>query len=447
MATVATRLDRGPSHPDRWDPRVVELAAFVEEERGLRFDHPVHIDFLTAEEYSQESTTDAAGVDDEQRAELERFAAELRAFGLASGEIDLVEAYNAVTDAGTLAFYDPDDERIRVRGTELTVGLEVTLVHELTHALQDQHFDLDRLYDDDRDSSGYTAFLGLVEGDALRIETAYTTAGLEPEEREAYEDEYAGELERSEAATSEVPDFVSASFAVPYALGQPFVVMLANDGGNDAIDAAFHEPPATEEHLFDPASFLAEETGSEVDLELEDVEVLDHGPFGAPSWYLVLAERIDPKVAFRAALGWAGDQYASFERDGRSCVRAGFAGDTAEDEAEMASALREWADAMPAGAARVLELSGQPAIESCDPGVDVDDPNLTGRSSDALFLPSLWGYLVADASSTLDAHQARCYAGSVLQDLTFDEITDPEGAVFADAAFQETLRQAYRACT
>ena len=40
--------DDGPGHPDEWDPRVADLAAFVEDERGLDFDHPVYVDFLTA---------------------------------------------------------------------------------------------------------------------------------------------------------------------------------------------------------------------------------------------------------------------------------------------------------------------------------------------------------------------------------------------------------------
>src|SRR3546814_7554365 len=140
-------------------PILARLAEFVEDERGLTFAHPVHVDFLTAEQYSSQTTSDPEGVADEEQAELDRYASELRAFGLATREVDLFEAYNAVSDAGTLAFYDPSDERIQVRGTEVTVGLQVTLVHELTHALQDQHFDLERLYDDENDNKAPTAFL------------------------------------------------------------------------------------------------------------------------------------------------------------------------------------------------------------------------------------------------------------------------------------------------
>lgn len=37
---------RKNEYPSAWDPRVTDLVAFVERERGLRFEHPVAIDFL-----------------------------------------------------------------------------------------------------------------------------------------------------------------------------------------------------------------------------------------------------------------------------------------------------------------------------------------------------------------------------------------------------------------
>ncbi len=446
VAAVTKAVDAGPDHPDAWDPRVEALAAFVEQARDLDFDHPVHVDFLSPAEYSEAATTGDDGLDDEDRADLDRYAGELRAMGVASGELDLFAVYNQVVDAGTLAFYDPIDQRVRVRGTAMTVGLEVTIVHELTHALQDQHFEVERLYDDDLDSSASTALRGLIEGDATRIEEAYTREELTPAEQAEYDEEYAGELEASEAGTGDVPDFVSATFAAPYLLGQPLVVLLANQGGNGALDDAFRDPPTTEEHLFDPASFLAEEGGDELDLELDDdIEPFDEGPFGSPAWYLVLAERIDPKVALDAALGWAGDRYAASEQDGRTCITAAFAGDTSDDEAAMAAALEEWAAAGPGGEALAIEVDGHPGFVACDPGTDVD-LELTGRSERSLFLPSLWGYLVADAATVLDADGARCYAGRVVDAVAYEDVIDLEGTAFTGDDFQRTLVAAYEAC-
>jgi hypothetical protein len=447
VAVVTDRLgDDGPSHPDAWDPRAEHLVRFVEDERGLDFEHPVHIDFLTPEEYTTESTSGEDEVLPDEREELDRYAGELRALGVASGEIDLVAAFNQVSDGGTLAFYDPVDERVRVRGTEMSVGLEVTLVHELTHALQDQHFDLERLNQPDLDDGAAVAFRALAEGDALRVEDAYTEDELTEAEQTAYDEEYAEELADSEDATGDVPEFVSATYSAPYALGQPFVTMLLNRDGNEGVDEAFESPPFTEEHLFDPASFIADETSETVELGFEaDDEVLDERPFGATSWYLFLAERIDPKVAFEAALGWNGDAAGTVERDGTPCVRVAFDGDAASDEDEMASALEAWVAAMPGEDAEVLEVDGHPVLEACDPGEELD-LELTGRSETSLFLPNLWGYLVADAASLLDADKSRCYAQTVVDGLEYDDIVDPDGTAFSDEGFQDSLTAAYEAC-
>jgi hypothetical protein len=449
LVAVAVRVlgtSSGPDYPDQWDARVLSIAEFVEDERGLEFDHPVHVDFLTADEYTDASTEDEADITDDEREELDRYAAELRAMGVASGDLDLFEVYNQVSDAGTLAFYSSDTERITVRGTEMSVGLEVTLAHELAHALQDQHFDLDRLSADTTDSSAATTFRALVEGDALRVEQGYEEFELTDEEQAEYEEEYGEQVDESEEATADVPPFITAGFGAPYALGQPFAIMLANQGGNEAVDDAFEEPPTTEESIFDPASFLDDDGQEDLDLGFNDEEELfDEGPFGATSWYLVLAERIDPEVAFEATLGWNGDAFAAFEDDGTYCVRAGFIGDTPEDEAEMAAALDQWVAAMPGGATEVREIDGHPGLQSCDPGEEVD-MELTGRSDASLNLPSLWGFLIADAASQLDADGTRCYARAVLDDLTYEEITDPEGAVFQEEAFQETLLAAFEDC-
>jgi hypothetical protein len=279
------------------------------------------------------------------------------------------------------------------------------------------------------------------------VEDAYQDEELTESERAAYDEEYAEELADSEAATGDVPEFLSASYGAPYALGQPFVQMLLNRDGNDGVDRAFGQPPSTEEHLFDPVSYLADDDADVVELGFEDdAELLDEGPFGAISWYLFLAERIDPKVAFDAALGWDGDHFAAVDRDGTTCLRAGFRGDQPSDEAEMADALQAWVDGMPGEAAEVDEVDGHPVLEACDPGEDLD-LELTGRSETSLFLPNLWGYLVADAASELDPDASRCYAHTVVDGLEYDEITDPDGTAFTADGFQDSLRAAYEACS
>ncbi len=325
--------------PKEWDPRVLELVHVVERERGAVFDHPVPVDFLSPEEYSERTRTEEASLTDEEKEEIEQFEGSLRALGLLAADIDLLEATNDLSDSGTLAYYDSLDEVVVVRGTEVTPGLAVTLVHELTHVLQDQVFDLDRYEDMDEDevTSGETfAFGSLVEGDADRIEARYLET-LDDATREAIDMENAAGLEGFEEAG--IPDALTSLFGAPYGLGDAFVALLEAAEG-ESVDGAFATPPVTEEHVFDPFEYL--DGGGLVPVDgpgTDGVEAYDEGDFGALSLMIVLAERIDPRQALTAATGWGGDAYAVFPRDGRTCIRLNVTGDTPEDTSELADAF------------------------------------------------------------------------------------------------------------
>jgi hypothetical protein len=173
--------------------------------------------------------------------------------------------------------------------------------------------------------------------------------------------------------------------------------------------------------------------------------VHEEGPLGSPSWFLVLAERIDPSVAFAAALGWGGDHEALVERDGTTCTRAVFRGDTKADETEMGKALDLWLAALPGGKAHRITVEGHPGIDACDPGTDVD-MKVTGRSTDVLVLPNVWGYLVAEAAPQLGPQGARCFARHILDGLTYQQLNDPAGqdALTKDVAHRAV--GAYAAC-
>ena len=72
--------------------------------------------------------------------DIRRYTSLLRALGLVTGKVDLLGATNEANGAGTLAYYSFEDKQITIRGQRLTPAVRSTLVHELTHALQDQHF-------------------------------------------------------------------------------------------------------------------------------------------------------------------------------------------------------------------------------------------------------------------------------------------------------------------
>ena len=179
--------DDGPDYPSAWDPKVQQFVEIVEKERDLEFKHPVHVDFLSQEKFRDKVTSDEEDITEEDRAELKRTTSLFRALGLVEGKLNLFDSINDLHGSGIVGLYSYDDERIRIRGTKLTPAVKSTLVHELTHALQDQHFDLGaRMKSLEDDPTGRGALESIAEGDASRIESEWRN-GLTKKEQAALE--------------------------------------------------------------------------------------------------------------------------------------------------------------------------------------------------------------------------------------------------------------------
>ncbi len=432
-----------PRYPDAWDPRVADLADFVTKERRLDFDHPVFVDFLTEEAFRGNVVAGEEDLTVEDRVDLDQGARLLRATGLVSGSFDLLESSNQLTGEGVLAYYDPMEQRITVKGTELSPGLRATLVHELTHALQDQHFDLSRLGQLPTDSAN-NAFRGVVEGDALRVERAWA-ATLAPPERQALDAERVSEVDG--ARVEGVPGALTAFFSAPYLLGPPFIDAVFFERGQSGLDQALSEPPVTEEHLLDPFTYLAGEQALDVEppKPAAGTTVTEEGDFGALTWFIVLAEHIDPRMALAAVDGWGGDAYTAFDWNGRTCVRSAFRGDTPDETAQMQEALLAWAAEVPATDPTVIRGDDSVVLESCDPGNRTATPG--GGAERAVVYPVTRTYLTLGArAGGVGIEKARCIGNAFVQAFPVEELLALERVLGDPEALAEQSMRAAQAC-
>ena len=186
-------------------------------------------------------------------------SADLLALGLVTAPFDALAASEESDVVGTLGWYDDDREEMVVRGTDVDdTEVQLTVVHELTHALQDQHFDLPHL-DERADTSGEQAALGaLIEGDATLVEHEYLWSLPQ-----RVQDTYWGDVERAWSRTpaaSRRPRVTSRRLAprVRHVVG----VRLrpgagrARSGHRRARPQAgrrlFRSPPRSEEAIMDP---------------------------------------------------------------------------------------------------------------------------------------------------------------------------------------------------
>ena len=142
---------------------VARLSSFVEAARGLTFKEPVAVHLADDAEFEDLLF---ATVTDEDWADMEASAASLEALGLVEPGIDMRATMTDLLGAGVLGYYDTETGELVLRGGEINPLVQSTLVHELTHAIDDQRFELDRPeLDEATDESGF-GFSALVEGNA-----------------------------------------------------------------------------------------------------------------------------------------------------------------------------------------------------------------------------------------------------------------------------------------
>jgi hypothetical protein len=412
-------------YPDAWDPRILPLADFVANERGLVFEHPVYVDFLEKAAFDEDMTADS-GPTDEERAELDQYEGLYRAFGLVNGDIDLFDTSNELMSDGVAAYYSPETKRITVNGATLDAATRVTVVHELTHALQDQHFDLIRLENglDDATSETFTA---VIEGDATRIDARYYDQLTEAEMAEA---DAAYEADGQEADYGRFPRVIVAQFGAPYAFGEPFLAVLDAAKGAQAVNDAIITPPRSMEQVLDPFAYLDGDQPAEVAVPaLSDGEQeFENGTLGALFLFLVLNERIGAKEALAVADGWAGDSYVAFTRDGTTCVRANIAAESPDALLRLGNAVNAWAAGMPAGSAQVT-LDDDLSLETCDPGAAAAIPPPVTPDIDPLTAPATRLYIaqgVMEGGWTVD--EARCIVGAYFGSLSIEQIVSDSDA-------------------
>jgi hypothetical protein len=424
--------DEKHSYPKEWDARIKPYVEIVEDERGLAFEHPVKVRFLDKKAFEKTVRTDKEDLDKDDRREIKEETALFRAFGLISGDVDLFEAFNDAHGSGTLAYYSFDDRAITVRGKKLTLASRATLVHELTHALQDQRFNISdrskklaKKAEDGKPTTEGDALRAIVEGDAERVADLYR-ASLSKKERTALEKAESADSEGSLDELKGVPKVVLTLMGAPYALGQALTETVAAKD-DDHIDELLQDPPPDDSVLLDPLKALGDiRDSADVKIpKLADGEKkFDSGQLGTLVTYLMLAERIPLKEALAAADTWRGDAYLGFKRKNVLCARVDYATSSNKAAARLTSAFEDWIADQPGSSATISSEGDRVTFESCDPGKGAKLAN--DASEDALRLVATRSYLGASGiKAGASVKAARCFSSRMIDEFSIANLNDP----------------------
>ncbi len=230
---------------------------------------------------------------------------------------------------------------------------EMVLSHELVHALDDQHFNLERfsartIPNDDH----LVAIQAVAEGSAILFSYLYLfedLLSLRPDMMEELIDDLDRSMDR-ELARSKVPEAVIAPVFFAYSQGFRFVHAVYKERGIEGVNALYEDETLSTENILHPDGYLAG-TDLPVNVELEKPGQGDGGEspglelledtFGEFGVEIILRHYLPADVAEKAAEGWAGDRYALFEGPGGTVLIWDSVWDTEADTLEFHEVLLE----------------------------------------------------------------------------------------------------------
>lgn len=335
-----------------------DIKEFVEQERGLQFTSDVPVNLADEQQFNER----LFATFEETLPQVEESGQVLRALGLLDKSSDIVADMRTLLAAGVGGFYDPLTKELVVRGTTTTPFVRQILAHELTHALDDQHFALHRPELDTADDETGFGFTALVEGDARRVEDAYF-ASMSIEDQQAAEEERL-ELLAQHPELQRLPQVLLLLLQVPYSEGETFVLRLLA-AGQARLDAAFAAPPVTSEQVLDPEKFLANEGPVAVTPPdpVGGARALNRGVLGSVLFAILFdsaGSSASPAVEY-----WGGDQYVTWTDGTRICVRDVLVGDDDVATTHLGESLALWARTAGNGATVEQDRDGNLVITSC----------------------------------------------------------------------------------
>lgn len=366
--TPEQRLARAKAALSRVEGIMPKLAKV----RDLTFEHTVPTEYQTTDEFRKY-------LQDEIKKELppDKAKSESEAFlhvGLFQKPIDLAAVLEQTMATQAGAYYDPKAKKfflVMVPANDMM--LDTMSAHELTHGLQDQHFDLQKYLEPkgtklDDDQSNARRFV--VEGDATFTMLLYAVAANSPmagsgfsptlmsmleqqvkqfsdmdlssfadmtKQQSALMGGMDPEIKKSVEAMDSLPPAVLVPLVVSYTKGALVSAVAYKQGGWKAVDDLYAHPPESTEQVLHPETklFPTRDRPHKVTLPKAGGAVVEDNVLGELMWQVYFS-LWSPKAGTAASEGWGGDHMTVWRRaDGHLVADIATIWDTPNDAKEF----------------------------------------------------------------------------------------------------------------
>jgi hypothetical protein len=353
--------------------------------RELDATSDVPYQFVSRDDFRQE-LIDTADEDTtpEWRAAEERF---LKRMGMLPADADLQAMLVDLYGAEVAAYYRPETGTFYIIERDKPFGPsdKVTVAHEYTHALQDQHFDLEGArIKDPAEGDAILAQLAVIEGDATLTSQEWMIANLTPQEQIQLLNEALGELDTSQLEN--MPLVLRRQLEFPYTEGFLFTRDIYGLGGYEAVNQALQTPPASTEQILHSDKYYAGEQPVAVNLT-DLTSTLGEGwsnvyqqTMGELNVQILATGGEQPPVNIpglpvewphqEVAAGWGGDRLNMYEGpDGAWLIDWQTAWDSNGDAQEFAARMNELQSTFGGESRVVVNSEGVKVVIASDPAL------------------------------------------------------------------------------
>jgi hypothetical protein len=343
--------------PEKLLAMVDELIPVAVRLRGLEPKGPIRKGVKSREEISQFISQEANN--QFEKGELRSEGIVLQKLGLIPMDLDYASFAIKLLSEQAGGYYDPATKFLYIAAWLPADQQRPAMIHELTHALQDQYYDLDSMIKRDRkarNDDSVLAHMAIAEGDATAVMLNYV---LEPVGRSYTElpdivfimQAQLSLMNDQFEVLKSAPEYLKQTLVFPYSYGAAFMQKVrAHNEPWSVVDKIYSDLPSSTEQIIHPEKYLGERDNP------KPVEVADPATKLGKEWKavyknvlgefglsLLLQLNLAEEVAKRAATGWGGDQLILVEDGGgRSAVFVETAWDTQEAADRFFGALSTW---------------------------------------------------------------------------------------------------------
>jgi len=325
--------------------RGLELKAPVPKGVKSRAEIAEYLDEQLSKEYSRD--------------ELQKEGRMLIKLGLIPDGFNYEEYFLKLLAEQVAGYYDQEKKIFFIASWLSAEAQRPIMAHELTHALQDQHFDIEKMLDDAREWQNVDQVLALqalLEGDALVVMLQYD---LEPYKRHFSELPDLAFVMQTQMATMQAqyavfrdaPAFIQQSLVFPYGYGASFIQKAWKENPDwQSINKIYSDLPVSTEQVLHPEKYFGVRDNPVPVKPIDtiarlgsDWKIVYQNVMGEFSLGLLLNLHLTEEHSQKSVSGWGGDQVIYLENGaGRDAAIVNTIWDTEEDAEKFFLAMNTW---------------------------------------------------------------------------------------------------------